>query len=62
MSKILFFIERIDKMKIYFVYKDKDGKIKAVSADQIVRLPGLRFLYVQARNKKEAIKKARKIL
>jgi len=49
-------------MKIYFVYKDKDGKIKAVSADQIVRLPGLRFVYTQARNAREAIKKVRKIL
>ena len=49
-------------MKIYFVYKDKDGKLKAVSADQIVRLPGLRFVYTQARSAREAIKKVRKIL
>ena len=62
MSKILFFIERINRMKIYFAYKDEKGKITATSADQIVKLPSLRFVYVQARNKKEAIKKARKIL
>lgn len=49
-------------MKIYFVYKDKDGKVKAISADQIVKLPGFRFVYTQAKNKKEAIKKTRHLL
>ena len=61
MANPLFFIERTDKMKIYFAYKDEKGEIIATSADQIVKLPSLRFVYVQARNKKEAIKKARKI-
>ena len=49
-------------MKIYFVYKDENGKVKAASADQVRKSPGFRFVYTEARSAREAIKKARKIL
>jgi len=42
-------------MKIYFVYKDKDGKVKVASADQIVKLPSLRFVHTCAKSAREAV-------
>lgn len=50
-------------MKIYYVYKDKDGKIKAVSTlDQLRELPSFRFVHTRAKSAREAMKKAGKIL
>jgi len=62
-SKVLFFIERIDKVKNYYVYKDKNGKTKVVSTlDQLRELPSFRFVHTCAKSAKGAIKKTRKIL
>jgi len=49
-------------MKTYYVYKDENGKPRAISGEQMVKLRGIRFVHTRAKSTKGAIKKTRKIL